>query len=153
MKKFLFLIVAILAFFTAEAQIAKAKILVPNTFGGTVSPTATANIYKITNSVAGYILTEAAVNNGSKQDFVIKLDSVSGNHTNVAVAIYGQKSALKGDWTQIGATVNWKGTTKDTVIVVSNATFTYYQNYKKVYTGTGTGVTKLVYDYTKLWLE
>ena len=155
MKKVLFLIVMLFSFISMEAQtkVQEATILIPNTFGSIVSPTAIASIYKITNTVAGYVLFKAPMNNGSKQDFVIELDSVSGNHTNVAVAIYGQKSALKGDWTQIGSTVNWKGTTADTVIVVSNATFVYYQNFKYVFTGTGTGVTKLTQNYIKLWLE
>lgn len=154
MKKIIFILVAILALCTAQAQIATAKILIPNTFGSIVSPTATAAIYKISGTVAGYELFKAAMNSGSKQDFTIQLDSVSGNHTNVAVAIYGQKSALKGDWVQIGSTINWKGTTKDTVITVSNATYVYYQNFKIVYTGTGSpGVTKLTAAYVKLWLE
>jgi hypothetical protein len=153
MKKIILMLVMLISMVAISAQIATVNILVPNTFGQIVSPTATADIYKITNTTAGYTLTKASMNSGSKQDFVIKLDSVSGNHTNVAVAVYGQKSALKGDWTQIGSTVNWKGTTRDTVIVISNATYVYYQNFKKVYTGTGTGVTKIGYDYTKLWLE
>lgn len=155
MKKILILLALLISTVVVNAQtkIQETSILIPNTFGSITSPTAVASIYKITNATAGYTLTKASMNNGSKQDFVIKLDSVSGNHTNVAVAVYGQKSALKGDWTQIGSTVNWKGTTKDTVIVISNATFVYYQNFKKVYTGTGTGVTKITYDYTKLWLE
>lgn len=153
MKKVLFLIVMVFAFVAVQAQVAQTSILIPNTHGAIISPTTAANIYKITNTTVGYVLFKAPMNNGSKQDFVIKLDSVSGNHTNVAVKIYGQKSALKGDWTQIGSTVNWKGTTADTVIVVSNASYNYYQNFKYEFTGTGTGVTKLTNNYLKLWLE
>lgn len=153
MKKLLFTIVLLFSVVVTYAQIASTNILMPNTFGKIVSPTATASIYKITNTTAGYVIFYAAMNNGSKQDFVIKLDSVSGNHTNVAIDIYGQKSALKGDWTKIGSTINWKGTTADTTIVSSNATFSYYQNFKYVFTGTGVGVTKLSYNYLKLWLE
>lgn len=153
MKKFIFCLLALVVCLTASAQVASTTIFVPNTFGSIISPAASASIYKITNTTAGYLLFKAPINNGSKQDFSLKLDSVSGNHTNVAVAIYGQKSALKGDWTQIGSTVNWKGTTADTTIVISNATYNYYQNFKYQFTGTGTGVTKLSYTYLKLWLE
>ena len=153
MKKFIFMLLALVVCLASSAQIASTDITVPNTFGKIISPTASASIYKITNTTAGYLLFKAPMNNGSKQDFTIKLDSISGDHTNVAVAIYGQKSALKGDWTQIGTTVNWKGTTADTTFVVSNATYNYYQNFKYQFTGTGTGVTKLTSNYLKLWLE
>ena len=153
MKKLILFIIAVFTVVFVEAQVATAKILIPNTYATITSPTATASIYKITSTTAGYVLFQAPMNNGSKQDYVIKLDSVSGNHTNVAVEIYGQKSALKGDWTKIGSTVNWKGTTKDTVMVISNATFNYYQNFKYQFTGTGTGVTKLTSSGLKLWLE
>lgn len=153
MKKLILFLIVCISAIALQAQVATTTVLIPNTFGQIISPTATASIYKITNTTVGYVLFKAPMNNGSKQDFIIKLDSVSGNHTNVAVAIYGQKSTLKGDWTQVGTTVNWKGTTKDTVIIVSNATFNYYQNFKYQYTGTGTGVSKLSENYLKLWLE
>lgn len=153
MKKVLFLLLMLFSLVVAQAQVATVNVLIPNTYGIAQSPTAVASIYKITNTTAGYVLFKAAMNNGSKQDLVVKLDSVSGNHTNVAVQLQGQKSALKGDWTNIGSAVNWKGTTADTVIVISNSTFNYYQNFKVVYTGTGVGVTKLTSASLKLWLE
>ena len=161
MKKIILFLIAIISFVALQAQTLAApavSILIPNTAGQSISPTVTASIYKITNTTSGYVLFKAPMNNGSKQDFTIKLDSVSGNHTNVAVAIYGQKSAAKGDWTQIGSTVNWTGVltglqSKDTTFTVSNATFVYYQNFKIQFTGTGTGVTKLTSNYLKLWLE
>ena len=152
MKKYFLLLVVFISSIVS-AQIASTKIAIPNTFGQIVSPAATASIYKITNTTAGYVLFYAQMNQPSTQDFVVKLDSVSGNHTNVAVSIYGQKSELKGDWTQIGSTVNWKGTTADTVILVSNASANRYQNFKITYTGTGTGVTKINKTFLKLWLE
>lgn len=153
MKKIIFIFALLLSFVCAEAQIATATVLYPNTYGAIVSPTASANIYKITNTTAGYLLFKAPMPKGSKQDFTIRMDSVSGNLTNVAVELYGQKSALKGDWTKIGSTVNWKGTTADTTMVISNATFNYYQNTKLVFTGTGTGVVKLTQAQGKWWLE
>ena len=154
MKKIILMSILLMSIVTVSAQVASTTVLYPNTFGKVVSPTASAKMYKISGTVAGYILFKAPMNSGSKQDFTIRLDSVGGDHTNVAVAIYGQKSALKGDWTQIGSTVNWKGTTADTIITVSNASYVYYQNFKYVFTGTGaTGVTKLSSSYLKLWVE
>lgn len=154
MKKVFFIFVMLLSLVTLSAQIATKSILTPNTFGSIVSPTATAAIYKISGTVAGYEVFYAPMNSGSKQDLTVKLDSVSGNHTNVAVSLYGQKSALKGDWAQIGSTINWKGTTKDTTITVSNATYNYYQNFKILFTGTGSpAVTKITTTNLKLWLE
>ena len=153
MKKIIFLIIALLSVVAIEAQVATSYITFPATAVSLTSPTATASILKVTNTTVGYWLVKAPMDKGSKQDVAIKLDSVSGNHTNVAVAFYGQKSELKGDWTQIGSTINWKGVSKDTVIVLSNATFNYYQNFKVQYTGTGTGVTKLTQQNLKLWTE
>jgi hypothetical protein len=153
MKKYLMLIVMLFSFIAMEAQVATSIVTAPATAVSLTSPTATASIYKITNATAGYWLVKAPLEKGSKQDWAIKLDSVSGNHTNVAVAVWGQKSSLKGDWTAIGSAVNWKGTTADTVIIISNASFVYYQNFKVVYTGTGTGVTKLTQQNLKLWTE
>ena len=153
MKKVIFLIVMMFAFVAMQAQVATVSIAYPASAVSLTSPTATASIYKVTNTTVGYTLFKAPMDKGSKQDWAIKLDSISGNHTNVAVAIYGQKSALKGDWTAIGSAVNWKGVTADTTIVISNATFVYYQNFKIQYTGTGTGVTKLTQQNLKLWTE
>ena len=71
----------------------------------------------------------------------------------MAVALYGQKSTIKGDWTQIGTTVNWKGTTSDTVIVISNATANRYSLYKAGLTGTGIGTSKVDTQALKLYQE
>lgn len=153
MKKIIFLIVMLFSFVAMEAQVVTSVITYPATAISVTSPTATADIYKITNTTVGYWLVKAPMTWISTQDIAIQLDSVSGNHTNVAVALYGQKFALKGDWTQIGSTINWKGTTKDTVIVLSNASATRWQNFKVQYTGTGIGVTKLTYQQFKLWFQ
>ena len=77
---------------------------------------------------------------------------MSGNHTNVAVALYGAKFATSA-YSAIGSAVNWKGTTGDTTIVISNATANRYRYYKIVVTGTGTGVTKIDSQELKLYAE
>jgi len=59
-----------------------------------------------------------------------------------------------GDWTIIGSAVNWKGTTADTTILISNATANRYSLYKTVVTGTGAAsTTKIDVMGLKLHLE
>lgn len=114
-----------------------------------------------------YTLNAATVRNftisapqmyATTQDFIVKLDTVVGTatqHATVAVAIYGQKSAIAGDWTQIGTTKTWYNTTADTVIILSNTTANRYSNYKFVYTGSNTSgaKTQITQQYLKLYLE
>lgn len=109
--------------------------------------------YNLTNTTVRNFVFTAPQSYKATQDYVIKLDSVSGNHTNVAVALYGGKSAIKGDYTAIGSAVNWKGQNKDTVIIISNTTANRYRYYKIVVTGTGTGVTKVADQELKIYLE
>lgn len=109
--------------------------------------------YTLTNTTVRNFIWTAPQPKPTTQDIVIDLDSLAGNHTNVAVAVYGQKSNIKGDWTQIGSTVNWKGTTSDTTIVISNATANRYSWYKTTITGTGTGTTTIANQVLKLYLE
>ena len=140
--------------FVATAQ----TVTLPTMAGAAQDKNATAQTV-----VTDYTLTATTVRNfiwtapqpkPTTQDFVINLDSLTGNHTNVAVALYGQKSQYKGDWTQIGSTVNWKGTTADTTILISNATANRYSLYKTVVTGTGAAsTTKIDVMGLKLYLE
>ena len=152
MKKLILFLIALSFSVIGMAQLATVTVANGGTFGsGAYTTTNTAT--RITNTTAGYILFKAANPFPSTQDFAIKLDSVSGNHTNVAAQVYGQKSELKGDWTTIGSAVNWKGTTKDTVIVISNASANRYRNYKIILTGTGAGVTRVLNAEVKLFQE
>lgn len=145
MKK-LFLFICLLVSFAVSAQLATVQLNLPNTY---VKVNAT---YNITSTTVGYMLFKAGANTPTTQDYAVKLDSISGNHTNVAIKIYGQKFD-SGAYAQIGSTINWKGTTKDTLIIFSNATLNRYRNYKVEYTGTGTGVTRLTYQEFKLYNE
>lgn len=103
----------------------------------------------LTNAVARVFILPAFKGVPTTQDFYIKLDSLAGNHTNVAVSFWGSKFS-DAPYAQIGATVNWKGTTADTAIVISNATANRYSLYKWIITGTGTGTTTI--DLSKLIL-
>lgn len=136
---------ALISFLGVSAQMATKSI------GLGVSEVRDNTNYTLTNEVAQYWLVKANQKVPTTQDFIVKLDSLSGDHTNVAVQLMGQKSPDKGDWTNIGSAVNWKGTTADTTIVISNATATRYRNYKVVYTGTGTGKTTIDIQELKLW--
>lgn len=108
--------------------------------------------YNVTNTTAIWFQFNAAKDYPTTQDFRVELDSVSGNHTNVAVALYGRKFSGDG-WTAIGSTVNWKGTTADTTIIISNATANRFREFKVGFTGTGVGVTKIDKQELKLWIE
>lgn len=106
----------------------------------------------LTNATARTFILDVSKQVPTTQDFYIKLDSLAGNHTNVAVALYGAKFSDTA-YAQVGSTINWKGTSKDTTIVVSNATANRYNLFKWVVTGTGTGTTTIVKHQLKLYLE
>lgn len=149
MKNFLMLFVCLLFSAVASAQLATVNIAAPNT-----SSTLIETDYTLTNTTVGYVLFKAPLGTPATQDYLVKLDSVSGNHTNIAVKVYGQKFDQSA-FVQIGSTINWKGTTTshDTIIVFSNATANRYRNYKVEFTGTGTGVSKINYQQFKLYQE
>ena len=152
MKKFisiLFLFAFTIVF--ATAQSVTLPTMEAYAKGGTYQQVTTD--YTLTNTTARTFIFTAPQPEPTTQDYVVNLDSLTGNHTNVAVALYGQKSDIKADWTQIGSTVNWIGTTVDTTIIISNATLNRYRNYKAVITGTGTGTTKVDVQELKLFKE
>lgn len=107
--------------------------------------------YTLTNTTARNFTIDSYQDYFSAQDLIIQLDSASGDHTNVAVALYGRKSEQTSTWAQIGSTVNWKGTTSDTTIIISNTTEVGYRYFKWTLTGTGTGTTTIDNQEFKLW--
>jgi hypothetical protein len=88
-------------------------------------------------------------------NFIVQLDSATGNHTNVAVALYGRISDQQATWTAIGSAINWLGKGGsdgcDTTILFTNSTEAAYRQYKLLFTGTGTGTTTICYSALKLW--
>ena len=110
-----------------------------------------AQTYVLTNTTARTFVFTAPQAKPCTQEFVVKLDSVSGNHTQITVAVYGQKSSIKGDWTQIGSTST--STLGADIVLISNSTANRYSNYKYVITGTGTGTTAISNQVLKLYLE
>ena len=147
MKKFIILALFIIVAMVTKAQtVTLSPMPLANTFQGVTTD------YTLTNTTARTFIMEAAKQQPATQDFYVQLDSLAGNHTNVAVAFYGAKFSDTA-YTQIGSTVNWKGTTADTTIVISNATANRYNYYKWVITGTGTGTTTIDTQKLKLYLE
>jgi len=109
--------------------------------------------YTLTNTVATWFLWKAERNFTATQDFQVNLDSLSGDHTNVAVSLYGRKFSTDS-WTQIGSTVDWLGATGgDTTITISNTSINRYREYKFNLLGTGTGTTTIDWQQFKIWNE
>lgn len=145
MKKLLFFLAAMFCFVLVNAQTATVDM-------NKVTYSVITTDYSATNTTELWFKFSAGKDFPATQDFRVELDSLSGNHTNVAVALYGRKFSGDG-WTAIGSAVNWKGTTADTTIIISNATANRFREYKVGYTGTGTGVTKVDKQEFKLYLE
>lgn len=106
--------------------------------------------YVLTNTTVRNFIYTAPQQKPTTQDFVVKLDSLAGNHTQIVVTVYGQKSSIKGDWTQIGTATSTAGSD---VVLISNATANRYSAYKYTLTGTGTGTTTVTSQVLKLYLE
>ena len=146
MKKLIFLIVLLAGFsMIAPAQMLTTQLAKDQTYVNI--PTN----YTLTNTTAAYWQVNAQVDWMTAQDVIVHLDSLTGDHTNVALAIYGRKSAQTSTWTAIGSAINWKGTTSDTTIIFSNTTENGYRQYKVLFTGTGTGTTRIDNMELKLW--
>ena len=146
MKK-LFIILSFVVAFTATS---KAQML-----SSYMTPTQTwldvSTNYTLTNTTAAYWFISAPKDYYTAQAVVVELDSLSGNHTNVAVQLQGRYSSSSATWNNIGSAVNWKGTTADTTIVILNATENGYREFKLLFTGTGTGTTKVDNMQFKMW--
>lgn len=148
MKKYIILIVTLIIGVFATAQTVTYPALSPEatyTYVGTD--------YNLTNTTARVFVFPTQQAYQTMQDYVIKLDSVSGNHTSVTVVLAGSKSLIKNDWTTIG-TVVWTTVpipSKDTTIIISNATANQYRYFRATVTGAGVGVTKVADQELKLW--
>lgn len=99
--------------------------------------------YTLTNTTPKYWQVGTQVDWPCAQTVTVHLDSLAGDHTNVALAVYGRASALTSTWTAIGSPINWKGKTADTTIIFANTTENRYREYKILFTGTGTGTTTI----------
>ena len=141
---------AILFLFFAIGFVLNAQTVnfLPMVNGATVQ--STTQSYVLTNTTVRNFVYTAPQSKPTTQDFTVKLDSLAGNHTQIVVTVYGQKSSIKGDWTQIGTATSTAGAD---VVLISNATANRYSNYKYTLTGTGTGTTTVTSQILKLYLE
>jgi len=151
MKK-LFLFVALM-FAVAAISEAQTATITPTQTGGTYAEYATDQT--LTTTTAKWFLYKFEPVNYTATNYIVQLDSTSGNHTNVAVALYGRISDQQATWTQIGSTINWGGVHAsvgaDTTILFANTTETAYRQFKLLFTGTGTGTTNIMYQAVKIW--
>jgi hypothetical protein len=141
-KLFIFLILAVVA--TASiSQTASYSIKTVNVLNVTTN-------YTVTNAVADTFIIHAPRNYPCTQSYSVNLDSASGDHTNVAVSLYG--SILGTSYTQIGSTSNWTGTNEGTTTVtISNTTANRYNYYMIIILGTGTGTTTVDWQNFQIW--
>jgi hypothetical protein len=153
MKKFIFLLIALITVFSVSAQtVALPKMQAGFTWAAVTTP------YQLSVATVRNFTIAAPQLYATTQDFIVELDTVAGTptqHATVSVALFGQKSAIAGDWTAIGSAKIWHNTTTDTVIILSNATANRYSNYKITYTGSNTSGAKsqITQQYLKLYLE
>lgn len=137
MKKLILILVLMFAFMATEAQLRTTNLRSGVTYANVSTD------YTLTNAVANYWQINAGQNWYTAQTCIIALDSTGGDHTNVAVQLQGRASTTAATWVNIGSAVNWTGTTADTVIIYTNATENLYREFKLLFTGTGTGTTKI----------
>ena len=151
MKRLIFILALMFAFAISNAQ----------TTITTISAGDASQTYKeyttdvtLTNTTAKAIYFNMQPEAYTAQNVIVQLDSLTGNHTNVAVAVYGRISDQQG-WTAIGSAINWTGVHAsagaDTTILFANATEVAYRQFKVLYTGTGTGTTNIMYQALKIW--
>ena len=147
MKKIaLILAMLLIGFSVMEAQIATTNLRTGVTYAEYTTDVT------LTNAVVQYWQINAPQNQYTAQNFVVHLDSLAGNHTNVEVALYGRISDQTSTWTLIGSAIDWLGATGgDTTIIFTNATENAYRQYKIQYTGTGTGTTTIANQEFKQW--
>ena len=109
--------------------------------------------YTLTNTTVVWFQLNAARDMRATQDYEINIDSVSGNHTNIAIKLYGRVFS-DDSWTQIGSTANSTHTATHTVTsTISNTVANRYRQYKFEFTPTGTGVSTIDFQKFKLWNE
>lgn len=153
MKKIILFIVLLFGFVALSAQTVTLPAMAAQDKTATYQYVPTD--YTLSGTTVRYFVFTAPQAYKATQDFVCKMDTTVGtNHTSVAVKLQGQKSAIKNDWTDIGSSVTWHVTGKDTVIIISDTTANRYRNYRSVFTGVGdSAVTKITDQELKLYLE
>lgn len=146
MKKLISILTVICLFVVSvNAQFLSSSLIKTNTISDNSSLT-----YSIENAVVGYWYINAPKDYATAQMVSVELDSIAGNHTNVAVQLYGRYNSYSA-WATIGSAVNWTGATADTTFNIVNTTENGYREFKLLFTGTGTGETQISTLFFKQW--
>lgn len=93
----------------------------------------------ITSTTPVWYLIKTDVDWPTTQHILIDVDSVSGNHTAVALLLYG-RNFDDAAWTAISSTIVDQGVDAATNLTLTNTTETRWRQFKVLLTGTGTGV-------------
>ncbi len=144
MKKLIFILAIAFVAFAARGQTATFNVN-KNDNMSTINTN-----YTLTNTTVVWFQWNAARGIPATQDFQVNLDSLSGDHTNIAIKLFGRKFS-DDSWTQIGSTVNsTDGTATETI---SNTVLNRWRQYKVEYTPTGTGTTTVDFQKFRVWNE
>lgn len=147
MKKILILITLVIVSISAYSQTATIPVKAVNYKDWPAN-------YTLTNTTADTFIFNAQKNYWTTQVYEVNLDSLTGNHTNVAVALYG-RIFTTDSWTAIGSAVNWLSggdeSSPDTTIKITNTTPNNYNQFMVRIVGTGTGTTRVDNQQFQLW--
>ena len=96
----------------------------------------------ITNTTAVWFLIKTDAEFPTTQHALIDCDSVSGNHTEIALTLFGRNFDTQA-WTSISSTIVNPGVDANIDNTLTNTTETRWRQFKVLLTGTGTGVSKV----------
>lgn len=96
----------------------------------------------ITNTTPVWLQVNASIDYPTTQHIIIDCDSVSGNHTEIALLLYGRNFENQA-WTAISSTIVNPGVNSNIDNTLTNTTETRWIQFKVLLTGTGTGVSKI----------
>ena len=133
------LILVLSLLFAVTAMQAQIKTLVLNS-GTTYAEYSTDVV--LTNAVAQYFIVKAGQNWHTSPYVAVAVDSTSGNHTSLNIALTGRMTDQTTVWTAISDVtldMDHAGAAADTIIITGAAAETYYRQYKITFTPVGTG--------------
>jgi len=140
MKKITLLIVLVMGFMFMNAQIATLNLNSGNTYKEYTTDVV------LTNAVAQYFIVKAGQNWHTSPYIAVAVDSTTGNHTSLNIALTGRLTDQTTVWTAI-SDVTWDmdhvGSAADTIIITGAAAETFYREYKITFTPVGTGTSTI----------
>jgi len=136
MKKLLFILALVCAFMVTNAQIATLNLNSGSTYAEYTTDVV------LTNAVAQNFRINAGQNWHTSPYISVAVDSTSGNHTSLNIALAGRMTDQTTVWTAI-SDVTWDmdhaGSAADTIIITGAAAETFFRQYKVTFTPVGTG--------------